>query len=263
MSDEQEELPPNTAFQFGRQIYHVGHCEAKGKRSTMEDALVVVGDAAGSGSSFFAIYDGHGGSEVSIYAANNLHRIIAQNYSSDCNVKNVIQEAIDEVNEFCIKKFPEAGCTAAIVFIDHNMIYAANVGDSRSVLLDHHGNIKRLSYDHKASDPDEQEYVTQRGGKVIQGRTGGILELSRSIGDGCIKPYVSCEAYQTQTRRKDNQYLVIGCDGVFDVLTDEQVVRIASQALSPTAAAHQIVETALKKGSTDNCSCIVAWLTPK
>ena len=55
-------------------------------------------------------------------------------------------------------------------------LYAANAGDARAVLC-RGGNAIRLTKDHKASDPEEQERVTASGGWVSMNRVHGVLAV--------------------------------------------------------------------------------------
>ena len=47
----------------------------------------------------------------------------------------------------------------------------------------------RMSYDHKASDPAEIERVKNQGGKVVDGRVGGTLALTRAFGDHSLQKH--------------------------------------------------------------------------
>jgi hypothetical protein len=76
----------------------------------MEDAVSMVGDFAGSGSSYFAIFDGDGDSYVSVYAANNIPRLFKKKYSNDIYVPE-LQVTIQGVNEYLVTKWPEEGST--------------------------------------------------------------------------------------------------------------------------------------------------------
>ena len=54
------------------------------------------------------------------------------------------------------------------------VLYTANVGDARVVLC-RDGKAVRLSYDHKGSDPMEQQRVADAGGFVVNNRVNGVL----------------------------------------------------------------------------------------
>lgn len=77
------------------------------------------------------------------------------------------------------------------------------------------------------------------------------------IGD----PNVMTLTLDLSTNNSEGTLLILACDGVFDVLSDEQAVSIVRENSSEKAgAARCLVEEALKKGSTDNVSAIVVWI---
>jgi serine/threonine protein phosphatase PrpC len=252
-----------TVISCGRQLFPCGFAETMGSRPTMEDAMALVGDFAGSGNFYFAVFDGHGGSDVSKYAANNIHRVFNRQFSSDVTVEQALLESIAEVNEYAVRQWPEQGSTAAILIVIKDLVYTANIGDSRIVLAHPDGTIKALTVDHKATDPTEKDLVLERGGHVIMGRVNGVLALSRSLGDGALGDAITAQPYTTKMRRKDGMLLIIACDGVWDVMDNETAVKIAKEKRSPQLAAAAIRDEALKRGSTDNISVIVVLLTQK
>jgi len=188
------------------------------------------------------------------------------------------------------------------------LIHAANVGDARIVLYhpgieqlkDNPGNstisndekikfISRLTQDHRASDPDEVRRVEQAGGFVLRDRVVGILAVSRSVGDHGMKDYVIATPFQRsieflidhhpdgksmieETRRVDDAFIILACDGVWDVFTDEEAVSFVIESLAlkkdggvePKATKANIAQLlcseAVRRGSTDNVTAIVAWL---
>lgn len=75
-----------------------------------------------------------------------------------------------------------AGCTANVVLITPEKIYVANAGDSRSALIQNN-KVVVLSEDHKPSLKREEERIIKSGGKIINGRVNGNLNLTRAIGD--------------------------------------------------------------------------------
>ena len=69
-------------------------------------------------------------------------------------------------------------------------IYAANAGDAR-IVLGHGGKAHRMTRDHRTDDPEEVRRIEESGGFVFKGRVLGILAVTRSLGDHCMKEYVS------------------------------------------------------------------------
>ena len=99
------------------------------------------------------------------------------------------------------------------------------------------------------------------GGFVTEkGRVVGDLAVARSLGDIASAPYVTSKPYVAEFELEaDDEFIVIGCDGVYDVFDDQQVVDIVRKA-SPHNAATVLRDYAYHHGSNDNISAIVVHL---
>ncbi|KAK8899550.1 hypothetical protein M9Y10_001866 [Tritrichomonas musculus] len=249
--------------ELGVQNFPVGYADTIGRRPTMEDSMCIVGDVIGDNTAFYGMFDGHGGKVVSHTAARQMYRVIADNYEGVDKLPSTIEKAIDIVNSPLVDEYYDQGSTMAIAIVVDDIIFTANLGDTRIVLTNQSGAVKRVTYDHRATDPVECSYVEERGGMVYNGRVNGSLMLTRCLGDGSLSPYLSQKPFMTKTPRKDGIIMIIACDGVWDVLTDNEAALIARKNIQfPIDAAQAIVDEAYKKGSTDNISCIVVNLTP-
>lgn len=254
----------NNVVEFGTQPYPVGYADTIGRRPTMEDAMTIVGNFAGDNTSFYGLFDGHGGSTVSHIAAHQLYQDIANHFDDVAALPTTIANSIKNINSTLIDDFQDEGSTMAIAIIAQDYIYTANLGDTRIVLSDPTGDVIRLTYDHKASDIDEQIKIEDNGGSIIRGRVNGNLMITRALGDGSLSNYLIHEPYMTKTPREDDQLLILACDGVWDVMSDDEAAMIARIHENNTIrAAQAIVSKAFERGSTDNISCIVVNLTPK
>lgn len=76
--------------------------------------------------------------------------------------------------------------------------------------------------DHKACDAEEQARVEALGGFVIRRRVMGVLAVARAFGDFLLKKYVPAQPY-TSTTKLDarSQFIILACDGIWDVLEDQ------------------------------------------
>ena len=118
----------------------------QGWRFAMEDAHAVVLDleaANGKLNCFFAVYDGHGGSNVAKFAGLNVHQRLAKeeayrNGDYEVALKNAFLGTDEDILAEPTQsnaEYPSDGCTAiATLFTHDNKIYVANAGDSRCVL---------------------------------------------------------------------------------------------------------------------------------
>ncbi|ORX49260.1 hypothetical protein BCR36DRAFT_67072 [Piromyces finnis] len=108
--------------------------------------------------SFFAVFDGHGGSSVAKYSGEHLHwRLLEEEAFKQKDFKKALKSAYlnmdkEMLNEPSIIRNP-AGCTAVSALItDDNMLYIANSGDSRAIIsVD--GVSNDITEDHKPTKP--------------------------------------------------------------------------------------------------------------
>lgn len=138
------------------------------------------------------------------------------------------------------------------------VLYTANVGDAR-VILCRNGRALRLSYDHKGSDELEGKRVASAGGLILNNRVNGVLAVTRALGDNYMKDLVTGHPYTTETviQPDIDEFLVLACDGIWDVCTDQEAVNLVREINEPTTAAKKLVNYALAHFSTDNLSCMI------
>lgn len=216
--------------------------EMQGWRITMEDAHTAVLDLEGPNgkkNTFFAVYDGHGGSTVARFAGQNVHRrLVTEDLYLAGDYEAALKKAFLGTDEDLLANPAHtrdpSGCTAVAALITpDNKIYVANAGDSRSV-IGVKGVVKALSFDHKPTNDTERARISGAGGYVEYGRVNGNLALSRALGDFEFKknyslgpeqqiitanPDVTCHEIS-----EDDEFLVLACDGIWDCLSSQQVV---------------------------------------
>jgi serine/threonine protein phosphatase PrpC len=110
------------------------------------------------------------------------------------------------------------------------------VSSSPTWLVDPHApklKAVRASYAHVASDPREQTRVKQAGGRIFMGRVNGSLAVSRALGDhGLKKSGVTAVPYQMRIPlTADVKFVIIGCDGVWDVMNEKVITPPPSRDL--------------------------------
>ena len=215
----------------------------------------------------FCLFDGHGGQEVSKYLQLNISKYWKQimplnidNYEN--KIKNLFLEIDKNLKD---NNYYQVGSTACIIYITYEnskrIIYCCNVGDTRAVLIKNIGQ-KRLSYDDRASDPNEHDRIVKEGGVVFGGRVYGQLMLSRAFGDWELKTYgVSCIPHILRYEiQNDDKYLIIASDGVFDVLEDEDIYQLSKNKNNSKEYCDDIIKYTIERGSMDNISCFVIGL---
>ncbi|KAG8986424.1 Protein phosphatase 2C 1 [Tulasnella sp. 427] len=137
------------------------------------------------------------------------------------------------------------------------VLYTANVGDARAV-LSRSGKAVRLTYDHKGSDKKEVRRIQEAGGFVLNNRVNGVLAVTRSLGDSAMKEYVVGSPYTSTMDLTDaDEFLIIACDGLWDVIEDQPAVELIRDCATAQEAAETLVRHALDNFSHDNVTALV------
>lgn len=239
-------------------------------REYMEDVSVIKDNFTGDNhTGFFSLYDGHGGKETALYIKDRIPDLLLKELKEGKRIDSSLTRVFEQVDSE-LKSKPTAehmGSTACVVLVtvenSQPVIYSANTGDSRTIIVNTKTKTsKRLSYDHKASDPAEILRLRQSGGAVFNGRLFGQLAVSRAFGDHAFKRYgvIATPYIVKHPVEVGDKYVVIASDGVWDVLSDEEVSYIASQVGSANELCEAIVGYSLRSGSLDNISVIAILL---
>ncbi|KAF2643825.1 PP2C-domain-containing protein [Massarina eburnea CBS 473.64] len=176
-------------------------------------------------------------------------------------VKNATESSDKPTDPLDTGKAGEVQATEARVRNDasrQRVLYTANVGDARIVLC-RNGRALRLSYDHKGSDENEGRRVASAGGLILNNRVNGVLAVTRALGDAYMKDLVTGHPYTTETviQPDQDEFLILACDGLWDVCSDQEAVDLVRGIQDPQAASKALVDHALARFSTDNLSCMI------
>jgi len=251
--------------------------EDTGEQTNNDDICTLESDM-----SFFGVFDGHSGGTVSKYASKELHKILVND--SDFKSKNyekALKSTFFKLDEQMQKDAElsncEAGSTAVVSLITDKSLYIANCGDSRAIISSN-GKAIPLSTDHKPTLPDEKTRIYNSGGFLQSGRVNGQLAVSRSLGDFIYKTNTGMSnEEQTVTANpdvlireiaEDDEFIVLACDGVWDYMSNEQVIEFIREGISNRLGLSQIAENLLnecasekddgsKKPSFDNMTMII------
>ncbi|CAJ1066246.1 integrin-linked kinase-associated serine/threonine phosphatase 2C isoform X1 [Xyrichtys novacula] len=276
----------------------------RGEREEMQDAHVLLPDMSidlssllgqVSRVSYFAVFDGHGGARASRFAAENLHHNLAKKFPSgekenlDKLIKKCLLDTFRQTDEDFLKKASSQkpvwkdGSTATCVLVVDDMVYVANLGDSRAVLCRVEASAdgqKRsvtlaLSKEHNPTIYEERMRIQRAGGTVRDGRVLGVLEVSRSIGDG---QYKRCGVISTPDLRRiqltpNDRFIILACDGLFKVFSADEAVKFVLNVLQEgtveqkegltedelrfESACQQLASEAVRRGCADNVTVIL------
>jgi len=275
---------------------NAGSFSNKGKNDYNEDRVVVLKPLPEDNAShFFAVYDGHGGTAASTYCQKHLHTNVATYEKYATNKKEAFIEGYKATDKKFLKKMEDCGTTAVSCLItqDAKKIIVANAGDSRCILSSG-GKAVAISEEHKLGNPNEKkrikeadhtvetETILQDGKRYQLTRVDGQIAVSRAIGDGDFKDgdgppekqAITCvpDVYERDVKPAD-QFLVLACDGVWDVMENQEVVDFINKLLSKAKTVtddllsqicEQLTNHAVNnKGSPDNVTAIIVVLPKK
>ena len=265
--------------------------------------------------SFFGIYDGHGGSKCADYLRDCLHKLIFNDENFPENVKEAIKNGFlkaenEFLNNYALDKddnmniLDRSGSCAVIIIIVDKKIYIANVGDSRAILsLNLGSEYIIVTEDHKPSNEKEKIRIINNGGQVYQTQTPingeegdilngqillgpyrvlpGRLSVSRTIGDieakgiqfggnpNVVVPYP--DIYSFDLKKDDIDFLVLGCDGIYDQISSEEILDCAWMIFRNKEINYNlhekcgiivdfILKASMARKSFDNVTCVIVAL---
>nr|XP_020478349.1 integrin-linked kinase-associated serine/threonine phosphatase 2C isoform X2 [Monopterus albus] len=275
----------------------------RGEREEMQDAHVLLPDMSNclsalpaqvSRVSYFAVFDGHGGARASQFAAEQLHHNLAKKFpcgdteNVDKLIKKCLLDTFRQTDEDFLKKASSQkpawkdGSTATCALVVDDMVYVANLGDSRAVLcrMEAAADGQRrpvtlaLSKEHNPTIYEERMRIQRAGGTVRDGRVLGVLEVSRSIGDG---QYKRCGVISSPDLRRcqltaNDRFIILACDGLFKVFSADEAVKFVLGILQEEsmeqrpgftdegrfeAACQQLASEAVRRGCADNVTVIL------
>lgn len=119
----------------------------------------------------------------------------------------------------------------------------------------------------------EQRRIVAAGGTVSMRRVNGDLAVSRALGDFVYKQASSLKDEEQQVTASpdihvhprdvdEDEYLVVACDGIWDVFTNEECGKwvketVAGGCASLTDLCEAMLDEGLKRNSKDNMSVLI------
>ncbi|EDW58286.1 probable protein phosphatase 2C T23F11.1 isoform X1 [Drosophila virilis] len=249
------------------QQYRVGSSCMQGWRINMEDShthiLALPDDPKAA---FFAVYDGHGGATVAQYAGKHLHKFVLKRpeYNENDIEKALKQGFLDIDYEMLHNESwgdQMAGSTAVVVLVKDNILYCANAGDSRAI-ASVNGQVETLSVDHKPNNEAESKRIIEGGGWVEFNRVNGNLALSRALGDFVFKRankkpeeqiVTAYPDVETRQIMPDWEFIVLACDGIWDVMSNEEVLEFCRSRIAMDKQPEEICEELMNHCLAPDC----------
>ncbi|XVE87556.1 hypothetical protein DITRI_Ditri18aG0127100 [Diplodiscus trichospermus] len=266
-------------------VFRSGSCSEKGPKQYMEDEFICVdnlfqylGSAANfpSPGAFYGVFDGHGGLDAASFTRKNILKFIVEDSNFATGTKKAVKSAFvkaDHALADTTSLDSSSGTTALTALMLGRTMLIANAGDSRAV-LGKRGRAIELSKDHKPNCTSERLRIEKLGGVIYDGYLNGQLSVARALGDWHIKGSkgskspLSCEPELEEILlTEEDEFLIIGCDGLWDVMSSQCAVTMARKELmqhnDPERCSRSLVKEALQRNTCDNLTVVVVCFSPE
>ncbi|KAK6915765.1 PPM-type phosphatase-like domain [Dillenia turbinata] len=179
-----------------------------------------------------------------------------------------------------------SGTTAVTLIKQGQDLVVGNVGDSRAVLgtRDNDDTLLavQLTVDLKPNLPGEAERIRKCKGRVfalkdepevarvwLPNNDSPGLAMARAFGDFCLKDFGLISVPEISYRRltEKDEFIVLATDGIWDVLSNKEVVDIVASSPARASAARALVESAVRSwklkyptSKVDDCAVVCLFL---
>ncbi|XP_043699342.1 probable protein phosphatase 2C 57 isoform X1 [Telopea speciosissima] len=259
-----------------------------GFRPSMEDAYICVDNFTlkyglesfcEGPSAFYGIFDGHGGKHAADFACNHLPRFIIEDEDFPREIERAVASAFLQTDtaleDACsVDTALASGTTALAALVVGRSLVVANAGDCRAV-VSRRGKAIEMSRDHKPVCMKEKMRIEASGGYVYDGYLNGQLNVARALGDWHMEGMKSREGgplsaepeLMNMNLTEEDEFLIMGCDGIWDVFRSQNAVDFARRKLQdhndPVMCCRELIDEALKRKSGDNLAVVVVCFHSK
>ncbi len=263
------ETRPSRAAPARARHLRVGAATDVGRvRTHNEDVLLTFigeqnGDAALDRFGLFILADGMGGHQAGEVASSLAARTVAREViervyvpylihgrpdASQTPLAEALTRAVDEASKMVYNNVPGGGTTLTSVLIVNDRALIAHVGDSRAYLYQD-GTLRQITKDHSVVDRlVEMGQLTAEEAAVHPHKN----VLYRAVGqEGVLEVDTHLETISAGGR------LLLCSDGLWSMISDDEIGRIVSGAAGAQAACDRLVDAANAAGGRDNVTAVV------
>lgn len=225
-------------------------------RQVNQDYVFTTGKPLGILQNLFVVADGMGGHQAGDYASKCTVEVMIKEIakSEGEDIERVLVKAIKAANREIIKEasgdehLKGMGTTVVAATVKEQMLYFANVGDSRLYLINQ--GIQQLSKDHSLVE----EMVRLGGIKPEEAKHHPDKNIiTRAIG---VKEDVEADIYEYRLKKGD---IILMCtDGLSNMVEDEDMFDIVKGARDIVEAVLMLIEKANSNGGRDNIGVVMA-----
>jgi len=234
---------------------------------------------------FFGVFDGHGGQHAADFVAERLH-VYLQEEREKHEMTKALDVAFRRIEDDFLRKAKaedlKDGTTAIVAVFNEDKLVVGNVGDSE-LILSKEGKAHSLCPVHNPKrNPEEVKRIEAAGGRMYNDRLAHPalnpayfnIAVSRAVGDIFFKhgeftrnhpSALTADPDITEyTLTGNEEFALLACDGLWDVMTHQQVVDFLLPRLQNNSdlnkACEELANEALNLGSQDNITVLLVTL---
>lgn len=227
-------------------------------RSMNQDYIFSSTEPVGFLDNVFILADGMGGHQAGDYASRFVVESLVdwlenRDPEEDESIETLFHQAIMDINSALYEesqKKPEyrgMGTTLVLATVRDNVLYAANIGDSRLYLM--RGEMTQVTKDHSYVEELVALGRMERGSKNYMEQKNII---TRAVG---ISRMVKADMYSMRLKCEDT--LLLCSDGLSNMIDEFEMEYIIRSEDSLKAAAEALIDAANRNGGKDNISVIL------
>lgn len=209
--------------------------------------------------SLYAVFDGHNGSHAAVYCKQHLSTAIAQHINNNTSLGKSIQLGIYDIEnillQYGIDSLDQSGTVFALVLISGRQYYVAHCGDTR-VVISRAGQAVPLTKDHRTL------VGSALHDKIAVSHALGDIDLETNSKISGLSSDIELNKYNIID---DDEFIIIGCDGIYDVMSNQAAVTTVRKSLQQhndvQRAADELIYEALRRNTDDNVTCIIIGLS--
>jgi len=165
------------------------------------------------------------------------------------SIQEIMRDGIEEAHQAINKEAPGGGTTLTAVLVLGDQLTIAHIGDSRAYTISANGEVQTLTRDHSlVKRLVELGEITVDEAAVHPQRN----VLLRALGQGEV-----FDADISTSPLPHSGHLLICSDGLWGVVSDEELARMVADSSSPQQACQNMIAAANEAGGPDNITVIL------
>ncbi len=203
----------------------------------------------------FVVADGIGGHSAGDYASSCTVRTIENEVmlNDETEPIKIMKQAVEAANAEVYRKaqtdpaYNGMGTTVVMGTVINDVLYVANVGDSRLYLIDEE--ITQITKDHSyVEEMVKSGEITAEEARIHPDRN----IITRAVG---VMESVVPDFFEVDVREEDR--LLLCSDGLSGMVTDEEIFKIVREEGELDVCADKLIKLANHKGGKDNITVIL------